>query len=311
MPFPFLIGAAVVLCGTAAVGGHLSAKEKNEKAQNIVEKAKKKYEKTKLNLETKQNDVNAAFVSLMQNKKVILNTVLQRFANTYKKVKDFKLKDSTGISEIDKMQFGISELEELKKLSIVYKEADDSIDDSNIAMALGAAAGPAVAGFMGSSFIAATLTSPLAVVGAPLFLFSAFKADAKADENLEKAETYSKETSVSVKKMKASITLCDAVKTKVSMFESLLLNLQKLLVVYEKNMTDIVNKNEKKFKRVNQADFSNDDLSVIAATRSIAKAVKIVIDTPIIDNEWRLTPESEVNYDIGEKVMLQYSEQQS
>ena len=54
MPFPFLIGAAVVLCGTAAVGGHLSAKEKNEKAQNIVEKAKKKYEKTKLNLETKQ-----------------------------------------------------------------------------------------------------------------------------------------------------------------------------------------------------------------------------------------------------------------
>lgn len=307
MPFPLIIGAAVAVCGVAALGGHLSAKEKNEKAQNIVKQSQEKYEKAKKTLEKKQEEVNVSFIELMQNKKIILESVMQRFAESYNKIKNFNLKESSGIQEIDKMEFGVSELKQLTKLSQVYKEAENSIDDSNIAVALGAAAGPAIAGtFMGGGLLAATFTSPLAVVGAPLFLFSAFKADEKADENLEKAETYDKENKVVIQKMKMSTKLCKAIVNKVKLYDSLLGNLQTLFIEYEKKMTKVINKAEKK-GGISQANFSDQDLSLFAATRNIAKAVKMVIDTPIIDKDWNLTPESELNYDTGTKFLEMYN----
>lgn len=303
MPFPFLIGAAVALCGVAAVGGHLSAKEKNEKAQQIVKDAQNKYNEAKAAFDEKQEEVNTSFVELMQNKKVVLDTVMKRFANSYSKIKNFKLKGSTGIQEIDKMEFGISELQQMTKLSQVYQEAESNIEDSNVAVALGAAAGPAIAGtFMGGGLLAATFTSPLAVVGAPLFLFSAFKADEKADENLEKASTYEKENEVALKKIEISTNLCTAIVDKVKLYESLLGNLQNLLIQYEKAMTNIIIKAEKKGS-LRQNSFSDQELSLFAATRNIAKAVKMVIDTPIIDKDWNLTPESESNYNTGTKLL--------
>lgn len=306
MPFPFLIGAAVALCGVAAVGGHLSAKEKNEKAQQIVKDAQNKYNEAKSAFDEKQEEVNTSFVELMQNKKVVLDTVMKRFSNSYNKIKNFKLKGSTGIQEIDKMEFGISELQQMTKLSQVYQEAESNIEDSNVAVALGAAAGPAIAGtFMGGGLLAATFTSPLAVVGAPLFLFSAFKADEKADENLEKAATYEKENEVALKKIEVSTKLCIAIVDKVKLYESLLGNLQNLFIQYEKAMTNIIKKAEKRGS-LSQNSFSDQELSLFAATRNIAKAVKMVIDTPIIDKDWKITPESERNYNTGTKLLKMF-----
>lgn len=306
MPFPFLIGAAVIGAGLAGIGGHLSAKETNEKAQKIANEAKEKFEKAKANLETKQADVNECFSNYLDNKKDVLNTVMKRFFDSYNYIKSFNLKSSTGIAEIDQMEFGLSQLEELKNLAHVYNQANTDIDSSNAALFLGAAAGPvAAATFASGGILAATLTSPLAIIGAPVFLFSAFKADEKAHENLDKAETFAKETEVTVSKINANVKLCKAIIEKVNLYDELLDQFHEVFVGYEKEMTKVIQSALKKSSdhKISPEMFTEADLSLFAVTRNIAKAVKLIIDTPIIDKDWHLTKDSEENYIASQQLL--------
>ena len=55
MPIPFLLAGLGVAAGVIGAGGHLSAKETNERAQRVSQDAQELYNNAKYTLELAQN----------------------------------------------------------------------------------------------------------------------------------------------------------------------------------------------------------------------------------------------------------------
>ena len=56
MPLPLLLAGAAAAAALLGIGGHASAKEINEKAQELIQLAQKEYNDAKLSLEKAEKD---------------------------------------------------------------------------------------------------------------------------------------------------------------------------------------------------------------------------------------------------------------
>ncbi|WP_349401471.1 hypothetical protein, partial [Clostridium perfringens] len=74
MPIPFIIAGLGLAAGALGIGGHLNAKETNEKAQRIVDNAQNMYDDAKVSLEASQKNTESALLALGYNKKNTLET---------------------------------------------------------------------------------------------------------------------------------------------------------------------------------------------------------------------------------------------
>lgn len=97
MPIPFLLAGLGVAAGVIGAGGHLSAKETNERAQRISQDAQELYDNAKHALEVAQNKTEKALVKLGYDKKSVLDTSMNQFLATYDKVKHIQVKESVQI----------------------------------------------------------------------------------------------------------------------------------------------------------------------------------------------------------------------
>ena len=82
MPIPFLLAGLGVAAGVLGAGGHLSAKETNEKAQRISREAQEMYDEEKQRLVNAQNYTEKALLSLGYEKKNTLDGSMKQFLNS-------------------------------------------------------------------------------------------------------------------------------------------------------------------------------------------------------------------------------------
>lgn len=157
----------------------------------------------------------------------------------------------------------------------------------------------AAAGIVGSALSFGAAMTPLAAVAAPVVLFTGISASMKANENLEKANTMYAEAEAASEKMRISETLCYAICEKSEMFDSLLIDLNKMFVECSSLLAGVVKKKEGRLfkKKLTSADFTEEDLKLVAVTRALAGAVKTVIDTPILSESGEISYEAENIYD--------------
>lgn len=316
MPIPILLAGLGVAAGVIGAGGHLSAKETNERAQRVSQKAQNLYNDAKHELELAQNETEKALVKLGYYKKSVLDTSMNQFLTTYDKVKHIQVKESIGIDEISKFTIDQQGAIEIRKMTNIYSS---SFASSATGVAAGAAVALAASGAlpivtgelalagsalaageigMAAGFAGAAMT-PLAAVAAPVILFTGISASMKADENLEKANTIYAEAKAASEKMKISIILCGAITERSEMFEDLLGDLNKMFSECSNLLAGVVRKKEGRVfkKKLTSEDFSEEDLKLIAVTRALAGAVKSVIDTPILSKEGNISYEAEDIYD--------------
>lgn len=121
----------------------------------------------------------------------------------------------------------------------------------------------------------------------------------KADENYEKAMAVYAEAMAADEKMKVSQTLCVAISERSEMFNDLLVDLNGMFAECSSLLTGVVRKKEGWIfkKKLTSKDFTEDELKLIAVTRSLAGAVKAVIDTPILSKDGNIAYEAENLYD--------------
>lgn len=100
MPIPFLLAGLGVAAGVIGAGGHLSAKETNERAQRISENAQELYQSAKHSLEKAQNNTEKALLKLGYQKKNVLDSSMKQFLNSYDKIKHIQVTESAGLNEI-------------------------------------------------------------------------------------------------------------------------------------------------------------------------------------------------------------------
>lgn len=332
MPIPFLLAGLGVAAGIIGAGGHLSAKETNERAQRISEDAQELYNSAKRSLEVAQDNTEKALVKLGYAKKSVLDTSMNQFLTNYDKVKHIQVKNSIGINEISKFTIDQQGAIQLREMTNIYSASFASgatgvAAGTAIALAASGAlpvvtgelalAGSALAageigmaaGFAGSALSFGAAMTPLAAVAAPVILFTGISASMKADENLEKARAMYAEAEVACEKMKISETLCDAISEKSEMFDDLLGDLNKMFSECTGLLAGVIRKKEGKVfkKKLTSEDFTEEDLKLIAVTRALAGAVKSVIDTPILSKDGNISYEAEEMYDQTVKKLPDFS----
>lgn len=315
MPLPFWLlgaGAATVL---GAVG-HASAKETNEQAERLMQSARATFNEAKSNLEKAHAETESQLINLAQKKTVVLNGPLKDFAKVYNRLKTCNLLESEGINELSSFSIENDEVLQIQETADIYKSAfsggiTGATTGAAVALATYGASSFTLAGgvlslagsaaAIGQVGIAASLTgaalsvvaAPLAVVAAPVMLFSAFSASMKADENLSKAKLACSEADEAAEKMEISATLCRDISRRSQMYGRLLEDLTGVFVPCVE-MSDKVSKNiiKKHGKDVQSSSLTLEEKKLIAMLRSLAGAIKSVIDTPILNESGSLTSAS-------------------
>lgn len=317
MPIPFLVAGLGAAAGLIGIGGHISAKETNEKAQKISSDAQELYNSSKMSLEKAQNNTEKALLKFGYSKKKILDCSMKQFLHSYEKIKSTKVTNSIGLDEISNFIIDQEDAIEIREMSDIYSSTISSgatgaaagavialaasgslpIITGSLSLAGSAlAAGQigAAAGIAGSALSFGAAMTPLAAVAAPVVLFTGISASIKADKNLEKAQTMYAEAEAASEKMEVSETLCRAIADRSEMLNDVLLELDGMFSECEVMLDAVVRKKTGFFgkKTIKSDDLSEKELKLIAVTRSLAGAVKAIIDTPILSKNGNVSAES-------------------
>lgn len=322
MPLPWIVaGGLAAAAGLVGIGGHLSAKETNERAQEIAKEAEELYNETKQSLEMAQKETEAALLALGNSKKKVLESSINQFLTAYSRVKDIELVESSGLNELSKFVIDEHGVLQLQEMSSVYSTAFSSgatgaATGAVIALAASGSlpvvtgvlstAGTALmvgqigtaASLAGSALSFGAAMTPLSAIAAPVVLFTGISSSIKAEENLEKALTMQAEAEAASEQMKTAEVLCKGITERADMFDRLLCELNQIFTPCVVTLDKMTKKKIGVFKKKISADsFSEDELKLIAVTRALAGAVKSVIDTPILDKDGKLFVDAETVYD--------------
>ncbi|WP_338972187.1 hypothetical protein KSU09_04175 [Fusobacterium nucleatum] len=329
MPIPFILAGAAALAGGF---GHYKAKKMNEEAVRNMEAAEDLFNSTKNRLFNSQKSMENSLISLGENKKTVLDTSMEQFISSYGKIKNVNLEVRQNFFEIPNYTINHDEMRQLKEISTTLNKMPIATGAATGAV-IGLAASGALpivgtlAGMAGTSILAgefalagslassalsfgAALT-PLSVVAAPVVLFSGISSAIKADENLEKARVAYAEASSKAAEMEVSITLCNAISDKSKMFNNLLNELNKLFSKSTPLLAGLVKKHTGFFKgnMVSVEKLSEEEIKLIAVTRSLAGAMKAVIDTPMLTEKGNISPDFESTYNKIENDLLIFDKQ--
>lgn len=319
MPLPlFLLGG---LAAAVGIGGHIDAKETNEKAQKLSNDAQTLYNNAKYSLESAKNRSESSLKALGTTKKTVMETSVKQFLRAYDRIKDFKFSNTVESNELSKLMVNNNSVLQLQQMTDIYESAFSSgatgaatgalialaasgslpIVTGTLSIAGSAlAAGEigAAASIAGSALSFGAAMTPLAAVAAPVILFTGISSSLKADENLEKARRTYSEAEAAAEKMKISETLCNSISQKSGMFNSLLTELNVMFSASAMLMDDVT-RNIEKERASGQRDnvFKKEEIELIAVSRALCGAVKTILDTPILDSKGNITEESQKAYD--------------
>jgi hypothetical protein len=313
---PILIGAGTAALGT---GKGIKAAVDNSKAKNINKSANTIIEEAKENLEESRKASNTALEALGSKKLYMWDKSLPRFIASFEKLKNVQLTDSVGLDELSKFRLDNQSLAELKEMKGYASSIIGGIAAGSAGGALagigayggvhlmattgiltgkaifGAAAGNATLAFLGGGSLAAGglgMAGGAVVLGGlvagPALAIMGFIIGAKASANLDNARSNLAEAKKIEEELKIAGTLCNGIRRRSYMFERLLIRLDALLMPDVFAMENIIANKGCDFN-----DFNDDEKKTIASAASIIKAIKTVIDTPILTEDGKLTDESD------------------
>lgn len=293
MAIPFLIGGAALLAGVVGVGAGLSAKEKWDKAEEMVDDAKSDYEDAQESLLELAEEVQESFVSLGQLKVDIFHNQIAHIVNVISQVsnksassKIVDFEHSLTMEDIEQLQYQLNELDKLELssefggglmagalASFGAYGAVGALATASTGTAIGTLSGVAATNatlaWLGGGSLAAGgfgIAGGTAVLGgivaAPAILVAGLFMESKAEEALTEAEEYVSDVEIAIAKMK---------KTKA---------LLKALDDNAWEITYVLNELVERFERVKVNDAS--DMVKYSQMLMVGKAIKEALNTPIV-----------------------------
>lgn len=319
MPLPLLFIA--LAAGTAALGVGKTvkagvdihdAKKTNEKANDIVDDAK-----SQLNVLRKGS--KSSIQRLGRAKVDILNTSVKHFVQSFGQLKNVEFRGSKGLNELHKLCLDNADFRELKELSGfatnmvggvaggalggaltafgAYSAAGSLAAASTgtaIASLSGAAATNATLAFFGGGSLAAGglgVAGGTAILGGlvagPALAIMGFIVGAKASatkddaySNLAKAKQFASEAALAG-------DMCLAISKRCNLFVNKLNKLNSYFCPLIDKMDEAIKQHSADYSL-----FSEEQQNATAAAASLAKAIKMILDTPILNQDGSLTIES-------------------
>lgn len=325
MPIPFLFIAAAAGTGALGIGKTIKAgvdqkeaNETNERAQRIIRNASEK-------IETCRKNCGASIDNLGQRKIKILDDSVKPFIREFEKLNRVELSESKGLNELQKMVLDEKSFTELKELQTIATSVAGGVASGAMAGAITAfgaysaagvlataSTGTAIASLSGAAATNATLaffgggslaTGGLGIAGGsailgglvagPALAVLGVVVGAKASANLDKAYSNLSEAKAYREEMNTAAVACIGIRKRAAMFNRFLLSLNVVFEPLVVEMKQIIAKKGSDFRK-----FSDDEKKVIAEAMAMAGAIKTILDTPILDDEGNLSPESDTIVDV-------------
>ncbi len=304
MPLPFLVWAAVAATAGLGAVGHAVARDDQKEAESIARRAKNTYESAKSSLESATKNAEGQLESLGRSKKEIYDTSIKKFMRSFERIHDIPNKNFPGMDELRNFRITPSDMIQLREMGSLYDGALVTGVSAGTAAGFAALAangslttvgGALMAGNIGTALsgISSLAASPLAVVAAPVMFFTALSASFKADENKEKARLMLADAESKAEKMKTDETFCRAVGERAEMFRGLLETLDMMFAPCVQRLENMVQRKAgyDLGRKIHGYELSNDEVKLCAVTGGIAKAVKSVLDVPILSDSRKIHPQ--------------------
>lgn len=319
MPIPFLFIAAGAAPAVLGLGKTAKAGFDQKKASDINQQAQNLSRIAAMRANQSRKNSGEALASLGEKKSWILNNSVTPFLNAFEQLQNVELADSVGLEELQKFQIDRQSLEELRELSCVAASllggavsgtalgAITAFGAYNGAMVFGAAStGTAIASLHGVAATNATLaflgggslasgglgmaggTAVLGgLVAGPALAVMGLILGTKASSNKDRAYENLAEAKKFQEEMAAVQELCKGIRMRATMFQRLLICLDALFSPMVYSLEQIIAASGTDFSQ-----YTLEEKSAVAASCALAKAVKTVLDTPILTEDGMLTKES-------------------
>lgn len=316
MPIPFILGGIALAAGAYgakkgvdAYDDYSEAKEYNERAQRIYDKATER-------LNDMREQTNTGLENLGVLKASIYEGSLNDFVSTFSKIKNVDFEDNLDIGT--RVDFSYSAMLEIKESVVKFHEV---MGGGIAALGSGTAAGFGAFGGVGLlatastgtaisslSGVAATnatlawlgggslatggfgMAGGMAVLGGivagPVLAVGGMMLAAKAEEAKHNARRNLHKAKAAAEEMDTAIVVLKGMNSRVEEFDDVLRELNDM---FEDNLADL---KTIVLEETDYSRYSDREKQTVMITASIAQTIKNVCDTPIIDEDGAVTVKS-------------------
>lgn len=325
---PLLLGGAALLAGGVGVAKGLEAKEDLDAAKRLTERAQEIFDKAKIQLELMRDETQEELEDLGITKREVYEKMLPRFVEIFDKIKNIEFENNLADDELVLDKVGFTEIRETTlRMADFLGGAAASLTGGALAglgafggagLLASASTGVAISSLSGIAATNATLAwfgggalaagglgmaGGMAVLGgvvaAPVLLVGGFimasKAEAAKDDaraNLEKAEA-------AAQSMKTARSAARAILRRAEEIHDILNQFMDPFADLLDDLADLVEDN------VDYGTYSKKERKLVSVTGAYAKTIKNVVDTPIFDEDGRVTKESKAMLAAAQKSLVE------
>lgn len=330
MPLPLLFIGIAAATGTVGIGKGVKAGIDNAQADKIIKESNIMVQKATELLNGQREACGRALRVLGEQKIFVLNSSVNEFLDTFKKIKNVDFTDSEGLEELRKFHIDEKDFAEMQTMVNFAASAAGGVlaggaggaivaigaygaaqtfaaasTGTAIAALHGAAATNATLAFFGGGSLAAGglgIAGGTAVLGGlvagPALLVVGFVVDQAASKKLNQALTNQAEAAKIAEELNTGAKQCDAIRRRTYMFYNLLSRLDARFFPLIYRMENIVHTEGDDYRF-----YRDESKKIIASCASIAVTIKSVLDTPILNEEGLLTDESEKVVSLANKAL--------
>lgn len=277
-----------VLIGSAVLWG-MDTNEKIKRANNFNSQAAAIAEKAKNEVESVSNAMNNTLDLLGKTELGIMTGNVEKFVSLMSSIyDDFEFRRNlTGLEKLEQMGFRRKVIEELQAMTTKAVELGSTPEIKKIGdTSFGAV------GLLGAGALAIGLE---VIVAPAMLLYGMMKSD-EATAAFYEARTRLDEAHLYEQRCLNLCALFDAIKTRGRMLNKLLNDLNSYLTPAVDNMRTIVSRLGYGLDNYPEREY----LGVYYAYQ-ITNTVKIIIETPVVQNDWSINPALDQSIEIGQK----------
>lgn len=331
MPLPFLAIAGIGAVAAAGAGKTIKALSDQSDANDINEEAQELVESSTKRANSFREASGKAINDLGEEKIQVLSGNMMSFVELFDKINNIELDESLGLDELSKFKIDKQDIKELKELTHTASSfMSGAVSGASIgavtafgaygaAMTFGAAStGAAIGSLSGAAATNATLAflgggalsaGGLGMAGgtmilgglaaAPAILVMGAVMGSKAKANKNKAYTNLAKAKEHAEEMKTIEVLCDGIRRKANLFQRTLIKLDMIFSSLIEDLRYVTSTSGYDYSK-----YTPDEKAVIARILSLAKAIKSVIDTPILNEDGSLCLDADKVIDSTNSLMI-------
>ena len=330
MAIPFILGGAAALSGAYGVKKHIDASDNFNRAESINNEAKEISDTATKTFNTAREFTNSTIENLGEKKIEIMGGNVKNFVDIFSKIKNVNFNDSVGMEELRAFTPQSESLNELRKASY---NAADLIKDGFGGMAGGALAaagaygavgafasastGAAISGLSGAAATNATLAwlgggAKVAggfgmfgggvvlggVIVGPFLAIWGSSRNAKAEAALNDARTNMDKARKYAQEARNICSVLSAVAERADQIKTVLIELDKKLSVAVTEVKTVIELFGTDWKT-----YSRPAKEKVGIASQLAKTIKAVIDTSLLTEDGKLSPQSQKVFELSQPVL--------